>query len=305
MHISVTRIFTRGGYCEWFVSDALYQTEILPRLNKVNYTKIGQLYEDRLFADKNYQDMSANYIRYPDIIVRNIEGEFYDIGFHHISKTAALDLCKNYQELVFKKSIETGHGRGVRTVEQKDYSAVMDHLGKNYVVQKIMKQHMSLEYYNASSVNVIRITSLFWRGMVYILGGILRVGAPGNFCDHTSENGGHPLIIPIDEGGRLGRTAIDCDRGYVYENVRGKEIKGSIFRYLEMKEAVKKQHMKYPFMGIIGWDLMLDEDGNIRCIEYNSGCPGIVQSQFALGPIFAQTTERGNRLLDEILQTKL
>lgn len=258
-----------------------------------------------MFTDKNYQDMQMNGVRYPDIIVRNIEGEFYDVNFRHISLNKAMDLCKECPKLVFKKSIGTGHGRGVRVVSQKDYSVAMDQLGNNYIVQKIMRQHESLAYYNSSSVNIIRITSLFWKGMVYILGGILRVGAPGDFCDHTSENGEHPLVIPIGEDGRLGRIAIDCDEGYVYEDVRGKEIKDSVFRYSEMKEIVKKEHVKYPCHGIIGWDLTLNENGDIRCMEYNSDCPGIVQSQFALGPIFSQRTERGNRLLDEILATAL
>lgn len=290
-----------GGYSERYVSDILYQTKILPRLNKNNYTKTGKLHGAGMFEDKNYQDMLIG-IRYPDIVMRNIAGEFYDTDFQHISKSGAMDLCSRYPVLVFKESIGTGHGKGVHFAGKEEYSALIEHLKENYIVQQVMKQHDSLGYYNSSSVNIIRITSLFWKSTVYILGGILRVGVPGNFCDHTSLNGQHPLVIPVNGDGSLGKTAIDCDNGYVYEDVRGKEITGSVFRFQEMKEIVKKEHEKYPYHGIIGWDLTLDEGGNIRCMEYNSECPGIVQSQFALGPIFSQRTPRGNRLLDEILR---
>lgn len=291
-----------GKYSTQFVSDALYQTQILTRLNAVNYTDSGMLHKDVVFCDKNYQDIFVDHAMFPNVVLRNIEGEFYDADFHHISLNNAVELCSGYSRLVFKNSTGAGHGVGVRVIHKKDYAVYMRSSGRDYIVQEIMKQHQSLAYYNDSSVNVIRITSLFWKGRVYILGGVLRIGAPGGFCDHLSKDGQYPLVIPVEEGGRLGKKAIDCDNGFVYDNVRGRKIGNFIPGYLKMKEFAKKTHIKYPHHKIIGWDLTLDEAGNIRCIEYNADCPGIVQSQFALGPIFSQKTERGNSLLDEILQ---
>lgn len=204
--------------------------------------------------------------------------------------------------LVFKGSLVAGHGKNVQVVNRGNYISHMAFLRRDYIIQEVMKQHESLAYYNASSVNIIRITSLLWKGKVYIMGGILRVGVSGGFCDHTSQGGQYPLIIPIDENGWLGSRAIDCDNGFVYDDVRGKRIEGRILHYMKMKEFAQKEHIKYPHHKMIGWDFTLDVNENIRCIEYNSDCPGIVQSQFALGPIFSQRTERGNSLLDEILR---
>lgn len=70
-----------------------------------------------------------------------------------------------------------------------------------------------------------------------------------------------------------------------------------------MKEKVIKSHKKFPKCGIIGWDLTLDETGEIVFIEYNIGCPGIIQSQLVNGPIFANVKYYGELLL-EALQKK-
>lgn len=178
-----------GEHCRQFVSDASYQTQILPRLNAVNYTDSGMFHKDTIFTDKNYQDIFVRYDVFPNIIVRNVEGEFYDKHFTHISEDEAISLCGLYPRLVFKGSLGAGHGKNVQLVDRGNYISHMAFLRRDYIIQEVMKQHESLAYYNASSVNIIRITSLLWKGKVYILGGILRVGVPGGFCDHVSGGG--------------------------------------------------------------------------------------------------------------------
>lgn len=149
---------------------------------------------------------------------------------------------------------------------------------------------------------MIRITTLYWKKEVYVLGGILRVGAPGEFCDlTTSPDNNHPRVIALDDNGRLTGKFIDPDLAYVYDDCYGVKPSGFIPKYEQMKELVVKEHSRFPYQGIIGWDITLDENENIICIEYNTGVPGIIQSQYCLGPIFAQKSLRGKPLIDEIL----
>lgn len=290
-----------GGDLEYFVSDGLYQSVILPKLNFANYMQSGRYCAgSTYFADKNYQELFIKKIHPPKCVIRNINGNFYDANFVKISQDDAWQLLQRYAKLVLKKSIETGHGKDVSLIERKEFNNILESK-KDYIVQEVLEQHESLAYFNSSSVNIIRITTLFWRENVYILGGILRIGPPGSFCDLTSNGGKSPLIIPIDHNGKLGSKAIDCENWKLYDNVWGKEIQGCILKYEEMKEKVKEEHQKYPKHGIIGWDLTLDKDADIRCIEYNVRCPGVMQSQYALGAIFSQRSVDGNVLLDEIL----
>lgn len=178
-------------------------------------------------------------------------------------------------------------------------------IGGDYVVQEVMKQHESFSRYNPSSVNVIRITTLFWKSEVYVLGGIFRVGAPGEFCDHTtSPDNNHPRIIALDDEGRLTGKFIDPDLVNVYDDCYGVPASGAIMRYGEMKELVVKEHSRYPHHMLLGWDITLDENEDIICIEYNAGWPGIIQTQYALGPIFMQKSSRGVPLLHEILRER-
>ena len=291
-----------GRDMEYFVSDAFYQSYLLPKLNFANYTKENRYCGGHTyFADKNYQEIFVKDLKPLNAVVRNIHGVLFDNNYEKITEQEALVLMQKYERLVYKKSTDTGHGKGVSLINKEDYTDIIYKNDTDYVIQQVLKQHESLAYYNESSVNIIRITSLNWKGNVYILGGILRVGAPGAFCDHLSCNNVHPVVIPIYENGKLGNQAIDCDFGHIYNDVFGKRIGGCILKYEEMKEKIKKEHSKYPNHGIIGWDLTLDENAEIRCVEYNVRCPGIMQSQYALGAVFAKKTVDGNVLLNEIL----
>lgn len=291
-----------GKDMEYFVSDAFFQNYLLPKLNFANYTKENRYCAGHTcFADKNYQEIFVKAIKPLNTIIRNVHGVLFNNNYEKITEQEALVLMQPYERLVYKKSTDTGHGKDVSLIYKEDYTAVIYKNDADYVIQEILKQHESLAYYNSSSVNIIRITSINWKGNVYILGGILRVGAPGAFCDHLSCNNVHPLVIPIHEDGKLGSQAIDCDQGYIYNDVFGKRIGGYILKYEEMKERIKMEHSKYPNHGIIGWDLTLDENAEIRCVEYNVRCPGIMQSQYALGAVFSQKTVNGNVLLNEIL----
>lgn len=288
-----------------FISDSFYQTYILRKLNKWNYTKDGRYFGKHCFVDKNFQELFFPEMMSLGYVLRNIEGIFFNKQGKIINQEEALRELKKHKKLVFKETIETGHGKGVRCVEYTDYQNVLVGMEKNFIVQEILEQHSSLAYYNETSVNVIRITTINWKGEVYILGGILRIGAPGSFCDHLKNGNKYPLVIPLTENGTLVKKAIDCDNGYVYEDVYGKQIQGSILHYDEMKDIVAKAHSKYPNYGIIGWDLTLDQEENIRCIEYNARVPGIVQTQLCLGPVFEIETSRGKTLLEEIVSCEM
>lgn len=227
----------------------------------------------------------------------------YDATFHRINHDDALTLLNTYGEVVFKASVYSGHGKGVSLVPYGKYDSTMEELGKNYICQERMQQHAFLAYFNESSVNIIRLTTLFWKGEVMLLSGILRVGAPGAFCDHLGCDGIGPRYMRINEDGTLSGKAYDRESGILYNDCFGKKIEGKIPQWEEMKTQVLKAHEKYPHFGIVGWDMTVSDQGSVICIEYNAGCPDVVRSQILCGPIFAKMTKRGSSCLEEILHT--
>ncbi len=289
------------GHLEYgFISDGYYQLRVLPRLHRMDYVLNQERTGGNLFLDKNYYDFFLQYLKTPETVLRNVEGTFLDADYESVAD--AFSLLEPYEELVFKKSLSSCHGDGVRLVKRMEYRKVMEEWKEDYIVQKRIRQSPDLARWNESSVNHIRMTSLNWEGDVYILGSILQIGAPGSFCDHIpSGNGEHRWMIGIHEDGTLSSRVIEPDLVELYHDFNGKKVDGRINKYQRMKDLVKKEHLRFPHHKIIGWDLTLDENENIICIEYNAFTPGIIKSQYVLGPILAQKSVRGVPLLQEIM----
>lgn len=285
----------------YYVPEAIYKTVILPTLNPWNHTPSG-VNRDSCFSDKNYAELIMGGLQFPKVVFRRMQGVYYDADLHRITKEDALALAAPHSELVFKCSIGTSHGSGVKLLPAQEFAAAAESFSTDYVVQERVIQHESFSYFNESSVNILRITSVFWKGTVYILGAILRVGAPGSFCDHLPHGDTHNRDIAVMDDGTLANTAFDPDHCLIYNDIYGKEIRGSIPRYEEIKKLIIREHEKYPSYGIIGWDFTLDQAENILCMEFNTKWPGIFATQYAHGPVFAQKTKDGAPLLDEILE---
>lgn len=283
----------------YFIADAPYRTRILPMLNPENH--MNARISDGIFSDKNYHGVFMDGVRFPRTILHCVRGEFFDEEFRHIGRDSALAVLSAYDKLVFKQTTDTRHGEGVRLAERGEFGTLIGSFAEDYLVQELVLQHEALAYYNPGSVNIVRITSVCWRGHVYILGGILRVGAPGAFCDHESRDGKSYLTIPLSESGKILTRVCDIDNYRVYDTAHGVPIRGEIPRYAEMKELAAREHIRYPRYALIGWDFTVDSDGDIICMEFNTKYPGMNGTQSALGPVFAQKTADGNTLFDELM----
>lgn len=285
-----------------FVSDAYYQTIIIPKLNPINYGLYGIRHKSSYFSDKNYQEKFVEDVKFPKTVARCINHDYYDANYNYITDSQFLNLLNKHDKLVFKKSLGIGHGKGVKLGVKEEYKEIIQSFGSDFIVQEVLEQHKEMAKFNNSSVNIVRITSLYWKGNVYILGSILRVGAPGAFCDHLGYGKTNPRIVALDENGALVGPAIDPNDGVVYKDIFGKKVTGIIPKYNKMKEIVMRNHSKFAQHKIIGWDFAVDKNENVVCIEYNSTVPGIIQTQMVCGPVFAQQTKNKKSILEEIIK---
>ena len=286
---------------EGFISDIVYQNIILPKLHKMDYHMGRTLITKNLFNDKNYFEKLMPEINFPEAVVRNVDGEFLTKDYKICPNP--LELMERYEKLVFKGSLFHGHTMNVRLVEKKDFEKALAEYKEDYIVQVPMCQDEFLARWNSSSVNIVRVTTLYWKGTIYVLGGILRVGPPGEFCDlAVSKDGEHPRVVGLTDDGHLMDRVVDPDTATVFSDIWGKKPEGKIDRYPEMKELAVRVHERFPHHKIIGWDFTVDDQGKIVCMEYNALVPGIIQSQYVLGPIFYDIkTAEGKALLEELL----
>src|SRR5690606_18290311 len=106
---------------------------------------------------------------------------------------------------VFMKPIvNTFGGKGVRIFKNQDLSEdfineLFDNHPKNYLIQEIISQHEETEIFNKTSVNTIRVTSLYLNGETTILFILLMIGGRGQIADNSTES----LRVRVNEDGSL------------------------------------------------------------------------------------------------------
>lgn len=284
----------------YYVSDEKYIRDILTRLNSEAHTAEGMPI-DTIFNDKNYFEILFPQITFPKVIARCIGGNFFDESYAAISKEEAYRKLDGYSAVVFKQSKDSQHGSGIKPAYGEQIAKIFEDYGNNFIVQELIKQHSFLAEFNESSVNVIRVTTVSWKGHSYVLDSRLRIGAPGSFCDHLDRDGKNPVEIGISEDGKLKEFALVRNEYVLADNIFGKKIEGVVPAFNQMLDIALKGQSLYPTYGLLGWDFTVAEDGTPVCIEVNSKLPGIKSGQCINGPIFMKKTVDGNPLLDEIM----
>lgn len=251
-----------------------------------------------VMSDKNYFEMYMPEVKFPDALVRNIEGVFYDKDRNIITKEEAESLISEHEKVVVKPATDNGFGKGVELIERGKLK-VTESFKKNYLVQKLILQHPSLSAFNKSSVNVVRVVTMFLGDKVFHLTSAFRFGGEGSFTDNRSTKDGRGMtIVGIDEEGKL------REKGYFSCGISSeKSHSGIIFKgyeipkYKEMVDIALKQHSRFPSIRIIGWDFTVDREENVVVVEYNIKYPGVLYYQWVNGPLFGDKTEE---ILDEI-----
>lgn len=276
-----------GVYSKEYVPKGLYTVELLPKANKVSYRDA--------YADKNMVDIYLPNVKHPHTVLKRMNGYYYYEG-EPVSEEEAIKKCSNLQDCIIKPALEYS-GKGVCGLEVKNGIASIDELkledlfkkyGKNFQIQKRLKQHEKMNLLNPTSVNTIRILTYRSDMEILVIYSVVRIGRMGQVIDNQCAGG---ISTIIGEDGRLGKYAYG---GYTENDVLKTDV-GTVLEGFEIPsynkaiETVKKLHFQLPFFNLIGWDVAIDEAGDPVIIEWNVNT-GLSQSAF--GPGFGKYTER-------------
>ena len=298
------RLYTSymGEFNKYYFPEILFTTNLLNKLNPYNRKKglADKVLTEYLFNNITGVKTVKNYLY-------NCNGFFYDDN-GLIQYNDALERIKNIGEVIIKPSIDTSSGKSVRLLNikngidsftQKPIEQIFNEYNKNYMIQERIKQHEIFARLNRTSVNTIRINTYICEGRVYISPLIMRMGRNGSIVDNAHAGG---IAVGIKDNGYLRRYSF-TEYGEKYERHPDTGIKFDGYKLIkinEMIDFVKKYHYRIPHMGIIAWDLTLDEEENIVIIETNITCPGIWISQYCNAePFFGENTEKMIRKLKE------
>lgn len=130
------------------------------------------------------------------------------------------------------------------------------------VCEEWIEQCEEMKAFNSSSLNTVRITTMYDDSGFYKIYAMLRTGRNGEIVDNASM-GGIAAEVDID-------TGIVVSDGYTKTHLEhfechpdtGKKYKGfQIPRWNEAIDIIKELHKHCPVSKIVGWDMALTDDG--------------------------------------------
>ncbi|MBR5947730.1 MAG: hypothetical protein IKZ82_03635, partial [Clostridia bacterium] len=205
----------KEAYDPRYIPDPVWKGNMIEYFNNRNWRSV--------VSDKGLTGRMLPTSKRPDTIVKNMNGYYYNgDGDESITMEEAIDLCKNEEHLIIKPSF-LSKGKGI-TFYDRDSSDRIDlektfkNLDANFIVQRIVKQHPDLKRLNESSLNTIRIISFRFKGEVYILSALLRMGSAGARIDNVSAGGS---AVPIKSDGSLYEKSVNRKSNWTTETPNG------------------------------------------------------------------------------------
>lgn len=198
-------------------------------------------------------------------------------------------------EAIIKPVQDTSSGVGVEKI--KGAESIKNNLQEKakkkgtYIVQECIAQNEQLAVLYAGAVNTFRVITYLWNGEVFHVPLALRIGQGGSYLDNAHAGG---MFIGVNDSGELNDEAFtEFGKRYKEHPDTHAVFEGYKLSFVpELIKTAKKLHLNAPQLGIISWDLTVDQNGEFVLIEANTRGQGIWISQMAhgCGP-FGKNTE--------------
>lgn len=255
----------KDAYDPRFIPDPIWFQKIVPYFNCKPF---AQAYSDKCLYSKLLPE-----VKKPDTVVKNMGGLFYRGDEDRlIPREEAERILAEEAHLILKPALGT-KGAGILFYDRDDEKsrripALLDAMGSNYVVQRIVKQHPDLARLNPGTLNTLRVISFRFKGEVSILSAQLRIGGAGARVDNVSAGGSACAVKP---DGWLQEKSVTRKSTWTDETANG--VKLSTIRvpnYEAVVETIKRLHDQLPYFNIVGWDFAVGEDGTPIMVEFNT-----------------------------------
>jgi len=266
-----------GRFKEGWIPDNYYGKVVMPVIKR-DYGSLSSirslssnLFGTDLFPDIAYYANGFFTTTSPEIIPHNAIKEF---------------IFGNTDRVVYKLN-RSEKGQGITMFTKEDFSVDSILSAGNGVFQKYIEQHAFFNRFTANSVATIRITTVIEKtGRATCRAAYLRVAS--NSDSYVISKNAIKIPIDINTGDLL-------PKGYLpnMQTVERHADSGLIFAGMKMPDFRKclailcDLHMKMPFCICIGWDIILDKNGDIQIMEWNGRHNGIKFSEATTGPCFA------------------
>lgn len=189
-------------------------------------------------------------------------------------------------DVIIKPAQDTSSGVGIEMVKGKE--AIITNLREKtkkkgaYIVQERIVQHDQLSKLYPESVNTFRVITYIWNGKVFHMPLALRLGQGGSYLDNAHAGG---MFIGVNNIGELNDVAFtEFGDRYLEHPDTHISFKGYVLDFVpELIKKAKSLHLNAPQLGIISWDLTVDQNGKFVLIEANTRGQSIWFPQMANG----------------------
>lgn len=257
------------------------------------YSAIERLLNPRarlgLYRNKNLYGLLG--IRSPEVVARFIRGRLIDDKFRPTREADVLSRVRS-TEVVVKPALDSGLGRNVTFVPSDELARFLADLVSNgsqdLVIEAPIKQSPFMSAFNSTSVNTLRIMTFREENEIIHISSVLRVGRKGRRIDNQGAGG---LACGIDENGRLRSFAVDkfLNRYSSHPDTRLSFARGIVPAYRDAVELCLSEHIRFPDMDLISWDIALDPQDRPVIIEMNVVGQEINFHQACNGAVFANS----------------
>ena len=260
-----------GNFDVRFIPELIYISVIERKFNDRNFTTA--------FSDKNLLPLYLNGIENvsaPKIYLSCVKGVLRDENSLIIDKANAIKILENLT-CFGKPTIDSNSGKmcavykfenGVDISSNRTVEQVLDSMGDNFCFQELIKNCESVSKLHKESLNTFRITTYLWKGKIYHFPVIMRIGQGKSNLDNAHQGG---MFIGLTDEGVLSECAFTefQDRFFIHPD-SGIEFKGYVVPELkDALSAVEKAHQRIPQIGMISWDVVVNEQGKVIIIEMN------------------------------------
>ena len=276
------------------IPEAFFRLLINPRMNPSAVVNA--------WKDKNYFETYLPNARFPKCILRNINGHYYDEAYNILTEQEADTKLRNAGEYIVKPSLDSGFGNHIQKMAG-GLQDVVKIFKYNFIVQEVFKQSAEMAVFNESSVNVVRLMTLFIHDRPEVLMAGLRVGNLGALTDYSpTKDGTGNVILGVTDDGVIretgyqscGKAVTQCANGFVFG---GK----SVPNYKGMCALALKCHERMPMCRFVAWDMVVAEDGEPAIMDYNLMRPGMLYYQWCNGPLFGRDVDKVYEIIDKLI----
>lgn len=216
----------------------------IKKYNNPNYTY--------LFREKQeFNKMFKDYIKRDWILLNGSNQEAFD------------NFLKNKTE-VFAKPLNGTHGDNMKKIKISEWKNknLYQHLMEQqlFLIEELVIQNKIMSSLNPSSINTIRVISIFKDNKSKIIAAYSRIGC-GKIVDNFNAGG---MVAPVDvKTGKITYPAVN-KKNLVFENhpETNTPIKGfQIPEWEQVKDLVLKAAKVVPQVGLVGWDVAISDHG--------------------------------------------